>query len=81
MEGYGIDMGKPINVETVVRKGEPIEKAIKRFMRKVKKEKVIEEFLERRFFEKPSAKRNKKNIRIRRKNAQLKKQYKELENR
>ncbi len=80
MEGYGVIMGRPIHVETVVRKGEPIEKAIKRFMRKVKKEGVIEEILERRFYEKPSAKKNKRNIRIKRKNEQLKKQYKELEN-
>ena len=49
-------------------------------MRKVKKEGVIEEILERRFYEKPSAKKNKRNIRIKRKNEQLKKQYKELEN-
>ncbi len=37
-----------------------LKKAIKRFMRKVKKEGVIEEILERRFYEKPSAKKKKK---------------------
>ena len=80
MERDGIIMGKPINVEVVVRKGESVQRAIKRFMRKVKKEKVIEEILNRRFYEKPSVVRNKKNIRIKRKNEQLKTKIAEQEN-
>jgi len=45
---------KSINVETVIRKGENIERAIKRFTKKVKKETIIEEARERRYYEKPS---------------------------
>jgi ribosomal protein S21 len=74
-------MGKPINVEVRVRHGEPVERAIKRFLKKCKKEKVIEDFLERRYYEKPSAKRNKKNIRIKRMNEKNKKIMQEQERR
>ena len=45
---------KTINVETVVRKGENIERAIKRFTKKVKKETIIEDTRERQYYEKPS---------------------------
>ncbi len=45
---------KTINVETVVRKGENIERAIKRFTKKVKKETIIEDVRERQYYEKPS---------------------------
>jgi len=45
---------KTINVETVVRKGENIERAIKRFTKKVKKETIIEDARERQYYEKPS---------------------------
>jgi small subunit ribosomal protein S21 len=45
---------KSINVETVVRKGENIERAIKRFTKKVKKETIIEDTRERQYYEKPS---------------------------
>jgi ribosomal protein S21 len=36
------------------RKSESSENLIKRFIRKVKKEKIVEEFLDRRYFKKPS---------------------------
>ena len=45
---------KPVNVETVVRKDENIERAIKRFTKKVKKETIIEDVREGRYYEKPS---------------------------
>jgi len=45
---------KTINVETVVRKGENIERAIKRFTKKGKKETIIEDARERQYYEKPS---------------------------
>ena len=39
---------------------EPIERMIKRFSRKVKKERIIEKFRERRYYEKPSEVRKRK---------------------
>ncbi len=38
---------------------EPLERMIKRFKKKVKKERIIENVLNRRYYEKPSAKRKK----------------------
>lgn len=53
-------MGKSILVEVRPRyKDEPIEKMIKRFIRKTKKEKIIEGCLERKRYEKPAEKRKK----------------------
>ena len=40
-----------------IRKNETIENMIKRFSRKIKKEKIIEEYRERQYFKKPSEKR------------------------
>jgi len=49
---------RPINVEIKPRyKDEPIEKMIKRFLKKIKKERVIENFIARQRYEKPSTKR------------------------
>ena len=45
---------KPMHVETRVKKGENIERAIKRFTKKVKKEAIIEDVRERMYYEKPS---------------------------
>jgi len=50
---------KIVHVETYVRKNEPIERVIKRFSKKIKKERIIEEARERRFYEKPSEKKRK----------------------
>ncbi|MHB8407948.1 MAG: 30S ribosomal protein S21 [Acidiferrobacterales bacterium] len=58
---------KPLGVSA--RSGEPPEKMIKRFMRKVRAEGIIQELYERRGYEKPSA----KNRRKRAKNAFLRK--------
>ena len=60
--------GPPVqaNVTVVPRKNEPIEKAIKRFIRKCKKERIVEEVRERRYYTKPSeAKRIKRAASIR----------------
>jgi small subunit ribosomal protein S21 len=52
---------KPVHVEVQVRRGEDIGRAIRRFNKRVKKSGIIDELLERRFFTKPSAKKNKRN--------------------
>ena len=52
-------MGKPMHIEVFPRRGESIERTIRRFVRKTKKEKLIEQLRDRRYYEKPSAKRNK----------------------
>jgi len=59
-------MGKkrPVHVSVKPRhRDEPPEKLIKRFMKKVKNERIIEKALERRRFVKPSIKRRKEKIR------------------
>ena len=47
------------NVKVVPKKGEPFEKMLKRFIKKVKKERVIEQVKERRYYEKPSVTKRK----------------------
>lgn len=49
---------KAVNVSVSLRdvKGDPY-RLIKRFTKKVKKERILEDYLSRRFFEKPSDKR------------------------
>lgn len=55
---------KPINVEVKPRhRDEPTERLIKRFMKKVKNERIIEKTLEKRRYVKPSVKRRKEKIR------------------
>lgn len=44
----------PVNVQVHLRRNESPEHMIKRFMKKVKNEKIIEEYRENEFFEKPS---------------------------
>ena len=49
---------KPVNVEVRRKhKDEPVEKMIRRFSKKVKKERIIENFIARRRYEKPSVKK------------------------
>jgi len=57
-------MAKPVNVEITLRsvKGNQ-DRLLKRFMKKVKKERIIEEVKDRRHHEKPSAKRRRLNKR------------------
>ena len=47
-------------MEVRIRKHESSENLIKRFTRKIKKGKVIEEYLENRYYKKPSEKRREK---------------------
>ncbi len=51
-------MKRAVNVEVSLRetKGD-ITRLIRKFMKKVKKERIIEDYLDRRFYEKPSKKR------------------------
>ena len=53
-------MSSPINVEVVLRPHEAYEQLIKRFMRKVKKDKIIEIYREHTYYKKPSIKRKEK---------------------
>ena len=57
-------MGRPVRAEVVPKRNENIEKLIKRFIKKVKKAGIMEELRDRRYYEKPSVNRNKKNRRI-----------------
>lgn len=50
-------MAKRVNYQVKVRHGDSIEKAIKRFMRKIKKEKILDEVNRKRYYEKPSDKK------------------------
>jgi len=55
-----------VNVEVVRKENESIERMLKRFMKKVKKEGIMEELRERSFYKKPSdVKRRKKERRKR----------------
>ena len=46
--------------EIKLKKGEPVERAIRRLKRKLEREQTLKKFRERRRFEKPSAKRRRK---------------------
>jgi len=48
---------RPINVEVEARRNESIDRLLKRFAKKVKKELIFEEVRERMYYEKPSEKR------------------------
>jgi len=43
-----------VNVKVVPKGDEPVERMIKRFMKKVKKERIVEQVKERRYYEKQS---------------------------
>ena len=58
---------KPVHVEVTPRKNESQERMIKRFIKKVKKEGIIDEFRDRRYYKKPTVakaeeKRNRKRL-------------------
>ena len=63
-------MPKPFNVEVNLRevRGD-VGKLIRKFMKKVKKERILEDYLDRMYYEKPSSKRRKEKAKKRR-NAQ-----------
>ena len=50
-------------MEVRIRKNEPVENLIKRFLRKVKKSKIIDEILENQYYKKPSQVRREKHFR------------------
>tara|TARA_Y100001938_G_C7751762_1_gene264224 strand:+ start:92 stop:310 length:219 start_codon:yes stop_codon:yes gene_type:complete len=50
---------KSVNVEVSARKNEPIERLLKRFIKKVKKESIIEDLRDRMYYEKPSDRKRK----------------------
>ena len=54
---------RPVNVEVTLKEvGGNVNKLIRKFMKKVKKERIIEDYLDKRFYEKPSVKRRKENL-------------------
>ena len=53
-------MSKTVNIEVVARNGEPADRLIKRFLKKIKKENLMEELNSHTYYEKPSEKRQKK---------------------
>ena len=74
-------MGKkrPVNVSVKPRyRDEAPEKLIKRFMKKVKNERIIEKTLERRRYIKPSVKRRKEKIRRKKLLQKLNRKQKQL---
>lgn len=63
--------------EIKVRKGEPVERAIRRLKKKLDREQTLQQFRMRRRFEKPSAKRRRKE-KAARFSAMLKARYAEV---
>ena len=54
---------RPSNVSVYPKRGENPERAIKRFLKKCKKMKIVEEYRKREYFEKPSTKRRRMKMR------------------
>jgi len=54
---------RPSHVTITPKNNEPIDRTIKRFIRKVKKSGIAEEFRERQYYEKPSMKKRKEKLR------------------
>ena len=56
-------MKRAVNVEVSLRETRgDVARLIRKFMKKVKKERIIEDYLDRRFYEKPSTKRRKERL-------------------
>jgi len=55
-------MSKRVNAEVKVRKGESVEKAMRKLKKILKKSGLFDELKERRYYEKPSVKRRKKKV-------------------
>ncbi len=54
---------RPVNVEVTLKEvGGNVNKLIRKFMKKVKKERIIEDYLDKRFYEKPSVRRRKEKL-------------------
>tara|TARA_R110002020_G_scaffold443149_1_gene654381 strand:+ start:318 stop:614 length:297 start_codon:yes stop_codon:yes gene_type:complete len=54
---------RPSHVTVVPKKGEHPERMVKRFLKKCKKIKIIEEYRKKEYFEKPSAKKRRMKLR------------------
>ena len=60
-------MSKPVNVEVSLREvGGDVNRLIRKFMKKVKKERILEDYLDRMFYEKPSSRKRKEKLKKRR---------------
>jgi len=56
-------MKRVVNVEVTLREAKgDVGRLIRKFMKKVKKERIIEDYLDRRFYEKPSEKRRREKL-------------------
>jgi small subunit ribosomal protein S21 len=65
MEGY--EMKKNANVSVNIRQcGNNVEKMIRRFIKKTKKEKIVEQVRERRYYKKPSVAKKEKRLKAQR---------------
>ena len=63
-------MGKPVRAEVWPKRGERPERVIKRFIKRVKKAKIIETVRDNQYYEKPSVARN----RIKQRNRKIRKE-------
>ena len=72
-------MAQNVNVEVHLRNREPVERMIKRFLNKVKKEKIVEELRNREFYEPPSIKRARLKARRRKVLAKLRRERESLD--
>jgi len=57
VHGDQLIMARNINVSIEGKPGENIEKLIRRFVKRIKKEEILEEYKERMYYEKPSDKK------------------------
>tara|TARA_R100001082_G_scaffold105888_1_gene78337 strand:- start:51 stop:278 length:228 start_codon:yes stop_codon:yes gene_type:complete len=56
-------MSRAVNVEVSIKETRgDVNKLIRKFIKKCKKERILEDYLERRFYEKPSAKRRREKL-------------------
>ena len=63
----GKKMSKSVNVEvSLAEVGGNQARLIKKFIKKVKKERILEDYLDRMYYEKPSSKRRKEKLKKRR---------------
>ena len=70
-------MGKPTNLEIIIRHPDQTERMIKKFNRKIKKSGLLDEVRERRYFTKKSVKRRLKRLKKKKVSQDLTKKYKE----
>ena len=59
-------MAKSINMEVALRDGETSDRLIRRFIKKMKKSSILDEYRERLYYVKPSDKKRRKKAQLRR---------------